>query len=110
MSARFAIAIAALVVALSGCNAARGLGQDIENLGLLIQGKKIEKKAPQQEVVVSETPSTQPAPVDAAASAGVEVMPLPPSGTVEVYPYPYPVEGASTVGAYPAPVPTTAPK
>ena len=107
MSARFAIAIAALVVALSGCNAARGLGQDIENLGLLIQGKKIEKKAPQQqEVVVSETTSVQPVPVGAAAPAEVEVMPLPPSGRAEVYPYPYPTEGA--MGAYPPPVPAPA--
>ena len=114
MSARFAMTIAALAVVLSGCNAARGLGQDIENLGLLIQGKKIEKKAPQREVVVSEVISTQPAPADAAAPAavpaGVEVTPLPASGTGEVYPYPYPAEGAGAAATYPAPVPATAPK
>ncbi len=101
------IAIAALAVALSGCNAARGLGQDIENLGLLMQGKKIQKKEQvQQEVVVSEVVSTQPAPAEKAAPAptGVEVTPLPEGGQVEVYPYPYPADGVTQM-AYPPPVP-----
>ncbi len=107
MSLKPAIVVAAVAIALSGCNAARGLGQDIENLGLLMQGKKIQKREPvQQEVVVSEVVTSQPAPAEMAApaSAGVEVTPLPEGGQVEVYPYPYPQDGAAQT-AYPPPVP-----
>ncbi len=97
------LTVAALAVALSGCNAARGLGQDIENLGLLMQGKKVQKKEQvQDEVVVSEVVTTQPAP--APAAAGAEVVPLPEGGKVEVYPYPYP-QDSTAPQAYPAPVP-----
>lgn len=101
-----ALTVAAVAIALTGCNAARGLGQDVENLGLLMQGKKVQKKEQvQEEVIVSDVVSTQPGTAThAPAASGAEAVPLPQGGTVEVYPYPYPKDSA-TQQEYPAPVP-----
>jgi predicted small secreted protein len=107
MAIKTLVVAAAVVTLLSGCNAARGLGQDIENLGLLMQGKKAQKKTQlQQGQVVSE--EVTPVPAEVVTDPAVEVTPLPAEGQVEVYPYPYPQEqGGQAV--YTAPVPEQTP-
>ena len=98
-----AVAIATL---LAGCNAARGLGQDIENLGLLMQGKKAQKKSQtQQETVVSEVVTTT-APAEVVIESDAQATPMPTEPKVEVYPYPYPQDqGGNTAYTLPEPKP-----
>ena len=96
----------AVLTLLSGCNAARGLGQDIENLGLLMQGKKAQKKAPvQQGEVVSEVVTTT-APAEVVIEPDTKATAMPAEPKVEVYPYPYPQDqGGNTAYTLPEPKP-----
>lgn len=74
------------ITGLQGCATARGLGQDLENLGLVIQGKKINRQQTvATEVVVEGTSTTisevvveSPA-VTTPAGGGME--------QVQTYPY-----------------------
>lgn len=105
MYTRTILIATAIVATLSGCNAARGLGQDVENLGRLMQGKDIDSTsaAQQSSTVVSETVTYGPPPSEVTTdSAGVETMPLPSEGQVQVYPYPN-TSDQNAQPVYPAP-------
>lgn len=74
------IVLMAMLVLVGGCSTAQGFGRDLENLGLLIQGKKRPERVEPVEARHEAPPRQEVYP---------DATPVPPQGGDEVYIYPY---------------------
>ena len=77
------------IAGIQGCATARGFGEDLENLGRVIQGKKINRHELPVTEVVMESPETGASEVFVEPPPPV-TAPVPqsrPSGEVQTYPY-----------------------
>ncbi len=77
-----------LSLGLTACNTAQGLGKDIENLGLLIQGKKAEQaSAEMAETSAKEAPQSEIISEQYVDQYGNPIQPPQQTSGTQAYPY-----------------------
>lgn len=100
MKIKVLLLLAAMMVMLSGCNTAQGLGKDIEGLGLLLQGKNKTETRPD----VNIDPAAAQREVIEETYVDQYGNPIQPQGS-GVKSYPYSQTPAESTSGYIAPAP-----